>query len=99
MQIRQFWLSRTVCQTFPTIEFYLAPSTPRATPNWYTPAQAAISILVQQQAQDQQSRLLPLPGYVCDFANLDSDGVHFLPTPGQHYCMHIIDSARYKPDK
>jgi len=89
-----FFSHRTVCKAFPAIEFYLSPTTPRSTPSWFSPCQADISRLVQQQVQDQQTPVLPIPGYLCDPSHLDADGVHFLPTYGQHYCMHVIDTSR-----
>jgi hypothetical protein len=88
-------ISSTVCSSFSGIEFYLAPTTPRSTPGWFSGSQESITCLIQRQVQDQQARLLPLPGYICDHTHLDPDGIHFLPTPGQHYCMHLIDTARY----
>ncbi len=80
--------------SLPDVEFYLAPATSRRTPFWYPPAQAAISGLVQQLVQDLRPRLTFLPAFLYDHTSLAPDGVHFLPTPGQHYVMYLIDSAR-----
>ncbi len=79
----------------PGIEFYLAPTTSRSTPVWFSTSQATISQLVQQLYQDFRPRLTLLPAFLYDRTSLDPDGVHFLPTPGQHYVMFLIDSARY----
>jgi hypothetical protein len=88
-------MSRPFCQSQPETDFFLAPTTMRTTPIWFSGAQAQISRLVQEQVRDQQTRILPLPGYITEPSDLDTDGVHFLPVAGYHYCMHLIDSARY----
>ncbi len=62
---------------------------------WYSTSQAAISRLIQQLVQDLRPRLTFLPAFLYDHTSLDPDGVHFLPSPGQHYVMYLIDSARY----
>jgi hypothetical protein len=85
---------REVCRTRPDLEFFISPTTIRSKPQWYTGAQPSISRLIQMQIRDQHTRALPLPGYLTDPAALDPDGVHFLPMPGLHYVMHLIDSAR-----
>jgi hypothetical protein len=86
---------RTLCNSLPGVEFYLAPTTTRTTPVWFSTAQASISRLIQQLVQDIRPRLTFLPAFLYDHSSLDPDGVHFLPTPGQHYVMYLIDSSRY----
>ncbi len=86
--------SRPVCRT-PETDFYYAPTTVRRTPAWYSTCQSSITTLIAAQVQDQQTRILPLPGFLIDPAHLDPDGVHLLPVFGQEYCRHLIDSARY----
>ncbi len=86
---------REVCLSFPDLDFYLAPTTSRSIPTWFTSAQPFISKLVLEQVQDQQTRILPLPGFTSDPSDLEPDGVHFLSAPGMRYCMHLIDSARF----
>ncbi len=88
------YIFRPVCQT-PETDFYYAPTTVRRHPFCYTSCQSSISRLIAAQVQDQQTRALPLPGYLIDPANLNTDGVHFLSITGQDYCRHLIDSARY----
>jgi hypothetical protein len=83
-----------VCRAHPDISFYLAPTTPRLRPQWFSFAQSEVSKQVQLQVHGQQARLLPLPGFQTDSTALDSDGVHFLPLPGRDYCIHLIESAR-----
>jgi hypothetical protein len=87
--------TRTLCNSLPGVEFYLAPTTTRTTPVWFSTAQASISRLIQQLVQDIRPRLSFLPAFLYDHPSLDPDGVHFLPTPGQHYVMYLIDSSRY----
>ncbi len=84
-----------ICLAHPNLDFYLAPTTSRSIPTWFTAAQPSISRLVLEQVQDQQTRILPLPGFISDPSALEPDGVHFLSAPGMRYVMHLIDSARY----
>jgi len=84
-----------ICESRPDLDFYLAPTTIRARPFWYSDAQASISKVIQEQIVKTQPRLMPLPGFQTDYGSLDSDGIHFNPLAGQNYCMHLIDSARY----
>jgi len=88
--------SRPVCRT-PETDFYVSPLTVRRTPSWYSACQASISTIIAAQIQDQQTRVLPLPGFLIDPSHLDPDGIHLLPVFGQEYCRHLIDSARYIP--
>jgi hypothetical protein len=85
---------RDLCETRPDVDFYLAPTTPRNKPFWFTGAQPAISRLIQLQLKEIQPRLLPLPGFQTDPTSLDTDGVHFSALAGIAYCQHIVDSAR-----
>ncbi len=84
-----------ICQSQPETEFFLAPTTSRSVPLWFSANQASVSRLILSEVQDQHTCLLPLPGYVSEPSDLDTDGVHFLPVAGIHYCMHLIDSSRY----
>jgi len=95
LKIYIFFYFSTLCNSLPGVEFYLAPTTPRTTPVWFATTQTAISRLIQQLVQDIRPRLTFLPAFLYDHSSLDPDGIHFLPTPGQHYVMYLIDSARY----
>jgi hypothetical protein len=84
-----------ICSALPDLDFYLAPTTSRSLPTWFTSAQPSISRLALEQVKDQQTRILPLPAFLSDPSDLEPDGVHFTPAPGMHYVMHLIDNARY----
>ncbi len=84
-----------ISRTFPETEFFLAPTTVRSRPTWFTPAQPSISVMIQEQVHHQQARVFPLPGFMLNPSSLDPDGIHFLPATGTAYCVQLIDSARY----
>jgi hypothetical protein len=79
------------------VEFYLAPTTPRNKPYWYSSAQSSITRLIQLQLKELQPRLISLPGFPTDPTSLDTDGVHFSVLAGIAYCQHVVDSARLTP--
>ncbi len=89
-----YFYRSVVVNNFPDKDFFWAPPTPRTVPTWLAAAHLAITKLILQQVQDHQTRILPLPGFQADPASLDPDGVHFMPAPGMHYCMHLIDHTR-----
>ncbi len=85
---------RDICETRPDVTFYLAPTTPRNRPFWFSVEQSNISHLLQLQLKLHKPRLLPLPGFPTDPSSLDTDGIHFTPIAGIAYCQHLIDHAR-----
>ncbi len=76
---------RDLCDSRPDVDFYLAPTTPRNKPFWFTNAQPAVSHLIQLQLKEIQPRLVPLPGFPSDPTSLDTDGVHFSALAGIAY--------------
>ena len=83
-----------ICQARPDMDFFLAPTTTRVKPIWFADAQATISRLILAEVQDLRVRLLLLPAFYTEPASMDPDGIHFLPSIGVKYCIHLIDSAR-----
>ncbi len=86
---------RAVCNACPAVDFFWAPLTPRLVPVWFQTSQHIVLKLIEEEASDQQTRIMTLPRFTSDPSSLDPDGIHFLPAPGMKYVMHLIDSARY----
>jgi hypothetical protein len=89
---------RGLCNSYPEVDFFWAPPTPRLIPIWLQPSQHIILKLIEAEVRDQQTRIMVLPGFQADPTSLDSDGIHFLSAPGMKYVMHLIDSARFQPN-
>lgn len=85
---------RELCDDRPNTSFFLAPTTMRTSPEWFSSLQTQIGGLIYEEIHDQRPRLSPLPAFMMDRTFLDSDGVHFTPVAGRDYVLHLIDKAR-----